>query len=147
MDTPRRPLGELNVSITPHKDLDPYIRGKIIGKAEEGTSPAQITKDLKIPDSTVRDTINKAHLRNNSKSNPRPDLNPMEHVWWHLKGKVQEIQPELKELESGEAAKKALEDALVEAWNLLDDEIIGACLECVCNRRDAVIAAKGWHAK
>lgn len=70
MDIPRRPLGELDVNITPYKDLDLYTRGKIISKAEEGKFLTQITRDLKIPDSTVRDTINKAHLRTNGKSNP-----------------------------------------------------------------------------
>ncbi|RFU24277.1 hypothetical protein B7463_g12057, partial [Scytalidium lignicola] len=58
-----------------------------------------------------------------------PDLNPIEHVWWHLKAKVLKIHPELKDLGSGEEAKEALEDALIEAWELIDDGIIEACLE------------------
>jgi hypothetical protein len=50
MTTPRRPLGELSTNITLFKDLLPYIRGKIIRKAEEGKKPAQIAKELKVPD-------------------------------------------------------------------------------------------------
>ena len=76
-----------------------------------------------------------------------PDLNPIEHVWWHLKAKVLELHPELKNLGSGEEAKKALEDALIEAWDAVDERIIKSCLESMCRRRDAVIAAKGWHTK
>ncbi|RFU28819.1 hypothetical protein B7463_g7528, partial [Scytalidium lignicola] len=267
MATPRRVLSEINGNIIPYKDLSPYMRGKIMGKVEEGKSPAQIAKDLNIPDSTIRDTIFKDKLRNDGKSILRPgrpdkyserfkrnlisfvrkepkasmakirkhmsvkisnkaitrildalnvgqaeqqnrhgvnqytansylevledqllkiwepglifmqdnalihcanktkkwfedmaipltdwppyspDLNPIEHVWWHLKAKVLEIHPELKDLGSGEEAKKALEDALIEAWELVDDRIILACLESMIRRRDAVIAAKGWHTK
>ena len=44
-----------------------------------------------------------------------PDLNPIEHVRWHLKAKVLEMHLELKNLGSGEEAKKALEEALIEA--------------------------------
>jgi hypothetical protein len=40
MTTPRRPLGVLNSNIIRHKDLSPYIKSKIIGKAEEGKKPA-----------------------------------------------------------------------------------------------------------
>ena len=76
-----------------------------------------------------------------------PDLNPIEHVWWHLKAKVLEIHPELKNLGASKQSKEALEKALIEAWDLLDDTIIEACLESMCRRRDAVIAAKGWHIK
>ena len=76
-----------------------------------------------------------------------PDLNPIERVWWHLKAKFLEMHPELKNLGSGEEAKKALEEALIKAWDAVDKRIIESCLESICRRRDAVIAAKGWHTK
>jgi hypothetical protein len=63
-------------------------------------------------------------------------LNPIEHIWWHL-----------KDLGAAEEAKAALEQALIEAWDAIDDTIIEACLESMCRRRDAIIAAKGWHTK
>ncbi|RFU26796.1 hypothetical protein B7463_g9544, partial [Scytalidium lignicola] len=72
MATPRRVLSEINGNIIPYKDLSPYMRGKIMGKVEEGKSPAQIAKDLNIPDSTIRDTIFKDKLRNDGKSILRP---------------------------------------------------------------------------
>ncbi|RFU28321.1 hypothetical protein B7463_g7998, partial [Scytalidium lignicola] len=365
MATPRRPLSQIDNNITPYKDLSPYIRGKIIGKAEEGKKIAHIAKELNVPDSTVRDTIKKEQLRTDGKSNPKPgrpdkyserfkrrliafvrkepkssmakirkhmevkisnkaitrildsvgiwhwrckrrpyltdeiaakrltwclkrkdwelsdflnyiftdecsaerraggitewawfqpkqkwdkemvttyskskdisvmvwaaiwwsngkvhkselvildrdfeskkfgytansyikviddqlpkiwepglifmqdntpihcankvkqwfkdmaipvtdwppyspDLNPIEHVWWHLKAKVLEIHPELKDMGKNDEAIIALENALIEAWDLLDDSIIQSCLESLCKRRDAVIAAKGWHTK
>jgi hypothetical protein len=76
-----------------------------------------------------------------------PDLNPIEHIWWHLKAEVLELFPELKDLGAGEEAKEALERALIIAWDSIDDTIIKSCVESMCRRRDAVIAAKGWHTK
>jgi hypothetical protein len=60
-----------------------------------------------------------------------------------LKAKVLEMHPELKYLGPGEEAKKALVEALIEAWDAVDERIIEFCLESKCRRRDAVIAAKG----
>lgn len=54
--------------------------------------------------------------------------------------KVLEIHPELKDLGSGKEAKKALEDALIEAWELVDDGIIEAIWRvCV---RDMIILSQ-----
>jgi transposase len=36
-----------------------------------------------------------------------PDLNPIEHIWWHLKAKVKELFPDLDKLDSGEEAVEA----------------------------------------
>jgi transposase len=76
-----------------------------------------------------------------------PDLNPIEHIWWHLKNKVLELYPELEQMGNGEDAKEALENALIKAWDAIDDSIIKSCLESMPRRRDAVLKAKGWHTK
>ena len=76
-----------------------------------------------------------------------PDLNPIEHVWWHLKNKVLELYPELEDRGYGGGAREALENALIEAWDALDCGIIESCLRSMCRRRDAVLKAKGWHTK
>ncbi len=44
-----------------------------------------------------------------------PALNLIEHVWWHLKAKVLKIYPELKDLDTGEEARRALENTLIKA--------------------------------
>ena len=72
MATPRRPLEELSTNITPFKDLSLYIRGNIIRKVEEGKKPAQIVKELKVPDQTVRDTLKHDSLRNEGASRLYP---------------------------------------------------------------------------
>jgi hypothetical protein len=76
-----------------------------------------------------------------------PDLNPIEHLWWHLKNKVLELHPELQQMGDSEEAKDALASALIEAWEAIDEIIIQACIESMPRRRDAVIKAKGWHTK
>ena len=76
-----------------------------------------------------------------------PDLNPIEQAWVHLKKKVLEMHPELEEMGTGENAIEALETALIEAWDALPDSLFESLLESMEKRRDAVIAAKGWHTK
>jgi len=44
-----------------------------------------------------------------------PDLNPIEHIWFHLKKLVLEMHPELEGMGKGEQAIEALENALIEA--------------------------------
>jgi hypothetical protein len=53
MNTPRRPLAKQSINISSKKELSLYIRGKIVGKAKKGKKPAQIAKELNIPDSIV----------------------------------------------------------------------------------------------
>jgi hypothetical protein len=72
MTTPRRPLGELSINITLFKDLSLNIRGKIIKKAKEGKKPAQIAKELKVPDQAVRDAFKLDLLRNEGALRARP---------------------------------------------------------------------------
>jgi hypothetical protein len=47
----------------------------------------------------------------------------------------------------GTAAREALEDALIEAWEAIDCGITESCLRSMCRRRDTVLKAKGWHTK
>lgn len=63
MATPHCPLGETNSNIESYKDLPPYIRGKTMGKMEEGKKLAQIAAELQIPDSTIQDTLRNDPLR------------------------------------------------------------------------------------
>jgi hypothetical protein len=76
-----------------------------------------------------------------------PDLNPIEHIWFHLKKKVLQMHPELVGSGKSEEAIEALGKALIEAWDALPDSLFLSCLESMEKRRDAVLAAKGWHTK
>ena len=76
-----------------------------------------------------------------------PDLNPIEHIWWHLKNHVLELHPELKDMGASEEAQQALQDALIEAWEAIPDDIFKKCLNSMPKRVKAVIEAEGWHTK
>jgi len=57
------------------------------------------------------------------------------------------MHPELEDIGKGDDAWQALCDALIEAWNALPNSLFESCLDSMEDRRDAVIAAKGWHTK
>ena len=44
-----------------------------------------------------------------------PDLNPQEHLWWHLKAGVYQVKPNIEDL-TREQGIEALEEALPIAW-------------------------------
>lgn len=76
-----------------------------------------------------------------------PDLNPIEHLWWHLKKLVYQVRPDIKTLTGEEVIREALEGALEQAWELIDQEIFNSVLDSMHERCQAVIAADGWHTK
>ncbi|KAJ8064034.1 hypothetical protein OCU04_007875 [Sclerotinia nivalis] len=71
MSTPRIPLGSININEVAFKHLTLYMRGKIIGKAEEGARPTKIGRELGIPQSTISYTIKQDSLRNEGASLPK----------------------------------------------------------------------------
>ena len=76
-----------------------------------------------------------------------PDLNPIEHVWWALKVKVLQLHPELVHCGKSESDRKRLEQAIIEAWDALPQELFDRLISSMPNRVAAVIKAKGWHTK
>ena len=74
-----------------------------------------------------------------------PDLNPIEHVWWHLKKGVLEAHPELEVIGAFEEAIQALERALIEVWDALPDSLFESLLDSMPKRVQAWIAADRWH--
>lgn len=76
-----------------------------------------------------------------------PDLNPIEHIWWHLKAWVLKHHPELNNMGKSNEAQQALEEALIEAWEALPDSLFLACADSMPDRVKAVIQANGWHTK
>ena len=76
-----------------------------------------------------------------------PDLNPIEHVWWHLKKGVLEAHPELEVMGASEEAIQALERALIEVWDALPDSLFESLLDSMPRRVQACIAADGWHTR
>jgi hypothetical protein len=70
MSTLRRPLQEISSNSTIRKELSPFQRRLLVGAANIGCIPAQISRDFNVPDSTVRYTLNNESLSTTSESNP-----------------------------------------------------------------------------
>ncbi len=69
-----------------------------------------------------------------------PDLNPIEHVWKHLKVAINERPVRPKTVEEAEVA-------LLEEWAKIDVDFINQLAESMSRRVQAVIEVKGHHTK
>lgn len=77
-----------------------------------------------------------------------PDLNPIEHLWFHLKAMVLRLYPELSELRGNiDYIREKLGQALQEAWKALPQSLFDNVLGSMKRRCEAVIQAEGWHTK
>jgi len=76
-----------------------------------------------------------------------PDMNPIEHIWFHLKKQVLLLHPELTDMGKGEADLQALESALVEAWQAIPIEIFQKVLDSMPKRVTTLITVEGWYTK
>lgn len=98
---------------------------------------------------TVRDWFRKKNIELVQEWPPySPDLNPIEHIWWHLKARLYEMFPEISTSKSdSEEARTLMENALKVAWESLDDSLFQELGASMSRRVEAVIAADGWHTK
>ena len=69
-----------------------------------------------------------------------PDLNPIEHLWHHLKYKLQEYETALQGVHQ-------LWGRVEEEWNKIPPEVCQKLIESMPKRIKAVIQAKGGHTK
>ena len=71
-----------------------------------------------------------------------PDLNPIEHIWREIKGRLYKLP--LKERPTNLAA---LRDRVSQIWNELDQAWIRHLIDSMPERLQAVIDAEGGHTK
>ncbi len=77
-----------------------------------------------------------------------PDLNPIEHIWWHLKIALFEMFPEVAaDRSQSEEARAVLERCIQEAWDSLPKKLFDPLYQSMPDRIEACIAAGGWHTK
>lgn len=77
-----------------------------------------------------------------------PDLNLIEHIWWHLKCRVFEMFPEVaKDKSESEYARQRLESCIQAAWDTLEKPLFDSLYMSMKARIEACIAADGWHTK
>ena len=76
------------------------------------------------------------------------DLNPIEHIWVHLKRTVMKMHPKIEFIRGGkEVVARALGKALQEAWRALPQELFDSLIRSMEDRVKACIQSKGWHTK
>jgi transposase len=78
-----------------------------------------------------------------------PDLNPIEHVWKHLKEKMHERYPDISNTPGGpDAVRERLSQVLPEIWEKdISGEFLESLWESMPQRVEAVIKANGWYTK
>lgn len=77
-----------------------------------------------------------------------PDLNPIEHLWFHLKKHVNEVCPGIEAIKGGEKrVRECMAPVLVQAWQVIPQEIIDQVIKSMPARIEAVITAEGWHTR
>ena len=69
-----------------------------------------------------------------------PDLNPIEHLWEHLKRQLQKYDTPPKGVHE-------LWERVVEEWNKISSEVCQNLIESIPRRINAVIKANGGHTK
>ena len=72
-----------------------------------------------------------------------PDLNPIEHVWRHLKEWVNDHHPELDTLTGEDSMiKECMVKALEEGWTALKNELFENLVKLIKRRMNTVIPAE-----
>ena len=65
-----------------------------------------------------------------------PDLNPIEHLWDHMKREVRKASPK---------TKKELREKIVEIWNDISPDICRKLVHTMPKRIEEIVRAKGGH--
>jgi len=76
-----------------------------------------------------------------------PDLNPIEHLWPHLKQALHQLRPDLDDISNQAQQRRIMTESLPEAWKAIDSDVFRRVLESMPRRIQAVIDAQGWQTK
>jgi len=76
-----------------------------------------------------------------------PDLNPIEHLWFHLKHAVYDLNPQFESIQGDDNIRAELQRLLPLAWRSIRDDIVDNVVSSMRERLQAVIDAKGWHTR
>lgn len=75
-----------------------------------------------------------------------PDMNPIEHLWAHLKTELHRRFPDTVCIRGGpETVKRILEERLRAVWGDIGEEVLERLLNSMSERVKALIAARGWY--
>ncbi|RPA95603.1 hypothetical protein L873DRAFT_1697416, partial [Choiromyces venosus 120613-1] len=77
-----------------------------------------------------------------------PDLNPIENVWSLVKDKLHKNYPEFYLMKVPvDEAKKAIEEAITNCWELLDPKAFDTLAGSMVDRVEEITKADGWYTK
>jgi len=75
-----------------------------------------------------------------------PDMNPIEHLWAHLKLELHRRYPDTKHLHgSPDAIKRVLRERLMDIWWDIGAEVLNQLINSMPHRVQALLKAKGWY--
>jgi DDE superfamily endonuclease len=75
-----------------------------------------------------------------------PDLNPIEHLWAHLKLELHLQFPDTSKLTGPpETIKAKLTERLMKIWWSIDEEVLNGLISSMPHRVQDVIDADGWY--
>ena len=75
-----------------------------------------------------------------------PDMNPIEHLWEHIKTELHRRYPDTKDLQgSPDVIRATLRARLAEIWWDIGEEVLDRLIKSMPNRVKALIDADGWY--
>ena len=76
-----------------------------------------------------------------------PDLNPIEHLWWHLKKRMFKHYPQYNNYSTAIEEWEGFVEALKECWKSIPGKLIKALIMSMPRRLGACRRARGWQTK
>lgn len=76
-----------------------------------------------------------------------PDLNPIEHLWWHLKKRMYKFYPQYSNYSVAQEQWDGFCKALKDCWRRIPGRLIRRLILSMPRRLDACRRARGWQTK
>jgi hypothetical protein len=76
-----------------------------------------------------------------------PDLNPIEHLWWHLKKRMNKFYSQYSNHSDAQEEWDGFSEALQECWAVIPGKPIRVLILSMPRRTAACRAARGWQTK
>jgi transposase len=76
-----------------------------------------------------------------------PDLNPIEHLWWHLKKRMHKFYPQYNNFGRAQEEWVGFCEALKQCWRAIPGSLIRRLIMSMPRRMAACRKARGWQTK
>lgn len=131
-----------------------YTSRSYIDALERGLLPNYRDRDIFMQDNapihtsaTTRRFLRRCRIRVVSFPRYSPDLNPIEHLWYHLKRILQRDYPTIDQLPDTEDGWAEFGEALKTSWRRIPDSYIRQLIFGIPKRLNAVRLARGYQTK